>query len=146
VGHQLVGWTLTQFRSRPHGGGGPVRMPARQTARDHRSMSAVPDPLVIPASDPDTLDHAAVVALDGDGSIVGRATLSRLYGLRAEMRLELAPCATITLALVDALEREARKRRLVRLELDAAGLGEPVLAALRRWRPVADELRDSSST
>jgi hypothetical protein len=106
-------------------------------------MSAVPDSVVVRPSDPETLDHAAVAAVDGDGSIVGRATLSRLYGLRAEMMLELAPCATITLALVDALEREARKRRLVRLELDAVGLSQPVLAALRRWRPVANELRGS---
>jgi hypothetical protein len=45
--------------------------------------------------------------------------------------------------LVDALEREARKRRLVRLELDTVGLSEPVLAAVRRWRPAANELRGS---
>jgi hypothetical protein len=63
--------------------------------------------------------------------------------LRAEVRLELAPCATIALALVDALQREARRRRPVRLELDAVGVSEPVLATLHRWRSVADELRGS---
>lgn len=106
-------------------------------------MSAVPDPVVVRPSEPETLDHAAVVAVDGDGSIVGRATLSRLYGLRAEIRLELAPSATVTLALIDALEREARKRRLVRLELDTVDVSDSVIAALRRWRPVATELRAS---
>ena len=85
-------------------------------------MSAAPDPLLVRASDPETLDRAAVVAVDANGSIVGRATLARLYGLRAEIQLELAPSTTITLALIDALEREARRRRLVRLELDAAAL------------------------
>ena len=106
-------------------------------------MSAVPEPVVVRPSEPETVDHAAVVAVDGDGSIVGRATLTRLYGLRAEIRLELASSATITLALIDALEREARKRRLVRLELDAVPLSDSLVAAVRRWRPVADELRTS---
>jgi hypothetical protein len=106
-------------------------------------MSAVPDPVVVRASEPDTLDHATVVAVDREGSIVGRATLSRLYGLRAEVRIELAHTTTITLALIDALEREARKRRLVRLELDAAALSDSSVAALRRWRPLTDEIRAS---
>jgi hypothetical protein len=104
-------------------------------------MNAPPDPVVVRPSEPETLDHAAVVAVDGDGSIVGRATLSRMYGLRAEIQLELAPSTTVALVLVDALEREARKRRLVRLEVDTASLSESVVAALRRWRPVAAELR-----
>ena len=101
-------------------------------------MSALPDPVVVRPSGPETLDRAAVVAVDGDGSIVGRATLSRLYGPRAEIHLELAPTTTITLALIDALEREARTRRLVRLELDAGGRvtldgrGASPLAAGRR--------------
>jgi hypothetical protein len=117
---------------------------ARRTAtRDHRSMSTVPDPLVVRPSEPETLDHAAVVAVDGDGSIVGRAALSRLYGFRAEIQLELAPSTTIALALVDALEREARKRGLVRVELDAVPLSDSLVAAVRRWRPVADEIRAS---
>ena len=106
-------------------------------------MTTVPDPVVVRASEPETLDHAAVVAVDGDGSIVGRAALSRLYGFRAEIQLELAPSTTIALALVDALEREARKRGLVRLELDADPLPDSLVAAVRRWRPVADELRAS---
>jgi hypothetical protein len=104
-------------------------------------MSAVLDPVVVRPSEPETLDRAAVVAVDGGGSIVGRATLSRLYGLRAEIQLELARSATVALVLVDALEREAHNRRIVRLELDAAHLPEPVVAAIRRWRPVTDERR-----
>jgi hypothetical protein len=106
-------------------------------------MSAVPDPVVVRASEPDTLDDAAVVALDRDGATVGRATLSRLYGLRAEVRIDLAPTTTITLVLIDALEREARKRSIVRLELDAAALSDSTVAALRRWRPLTDEIRAS---
>jgi hypothetical protein len=104
-------------------------------------MSALSEPLAVRLSDPETLDRAAVVAVDGNGSIVGRGTLSRLYGLRAEIQLELAPSTTVALALVDALEREARKRRLVRLEVDASSLSESLVVALRRWRPVAAELR-----
>ena len=106
-------------------------------------MSAVLDPVVIRAAEPESLDHAAVVAVDANGSIVGRAALSRLYGLRAEIHLELAPTTTIALALVDALEREARTRGLVRLELDAVALSDSLVAAVRRWRPVADEIRSS---
>jgi hypothetical protein len=103
-------------------------------------MSAVPDPVVVHSSEPQTLDRAAVVAVEGNGSIVGRASLSRLYGTRAEIHLELAPTATVTLALIDALEREARKRGLERLELDAVVLSDSTVAALRRWRPIADEV------
>ena len=104
-------------------------------------MSVLSEPLSVRLADPETLDRAAVVAVDTNGTIVGRATLSRLYGLRAEIELDLAPSTTIALALVDALEREARKRRLSRLEVDASGLSESVVVALRRWRPVAAELR-----
>ena len=106
-------------------------------------MSGALDPVLVRSSEPETLDHAAVVALDGNGSIVGRASLSRLYGMRAEIDLELAPNTTITLALIDALEREARKRGLVRLELEAVVLSDSTVAALRRWRPIADEVRAS---
>ena len=106
-------------------------------------MSAVPDPVFVRASEPDTVDHATVVAVDRDGLIVGRATLSRLYGLRAEVRIEIAPSTTITLVLIDALEREARKRRIVGLELDAAALSDSTVAALRRWRPLTDAMRAS---
>jgi hypothetical protein len=112
-------------------------------ARHYRSMSAVPDPVAVRPSEPESIDDAAVVAVDRDDSIVGRATLSRLYGLRAEIRLELAPTTTVALALIAALEREARKRRLVRLELDAAALSDATVVALRRWRSVANELRAS---
>jgi hypothetical protein len=113
----------------------------RRRECEHRPMSALSEPLSVRLADPETLDRAAVVAVDTNGSIVGRATLSRLYGLRAEIELDLAPSTTIALALVDALEREARKRRLSRLEVDASGLSESVVVALRRWRPVAAELR-----
>ena len=106
-------------------------------------MSAAPDPVLVRSSEPETVDRAAVVAVDGDGSILGRASLSRLYGMRAEIHLELAPTTTITLVLIDALEREARKRRLERLELDAGALSPPTVEALRRWRQVADERRAS---
>ena len=115
---------------------------ARRTARrDHRRMTAVTNPVVVRPSEPETLDRAAVVAVDAGGSIVGRAALSRLYGLRAEIQLELAPSTPIALALVDALEREARKRGVVRVELDALALSDSLVAAVRRCRPVADELR-----
>jgi hypothetical protein len=106
-------------------------------------MIAPPDSVAVRASEPETLDHATVVALDGDDSVVGRATLSRLYGPRAEVRIELASTTTITLALIDALEREARKRGLERLELDVVALSDSTVAALRRWRPIADEVRAS---
>ena len=106
-------------------------------------MSAVPDPVLVRSSEPETLDRATIVALDANGSIVGRAALSRLYGMRAEIQLELAPTTTVALALIDALEREARKRGLVRLELDTVVLSDSTVAALRRWRPTAGEVRAS---
>ena len=81
--------------------------------------------------------------MDGNGSIVGRASLSRLYGMRAEIHLELAPSTSVTLALIDALEREARKRGLQRLELDAVLVSDSTVAALRRWRPIVGEVRAS---
>jgi hypothetical protein len=104
-------------------------------------MSAVPDPLTVRPSGPETIDRAEVVALDAIGAIVGRATLSRLYGSRGELAFEHAPTTTVALALVDAIEREARTRGLARLELDAAVASERVVAALRRWRDVSDERR-----
>ena len=106
-------------------------------------MSAVAHPVLVRSSEPETLDRAAVVALDGNGAIVGRASLSRLYGMRAEIHLELAPSTTVALALIDALEREARMRGLVRLELDPVAVSDSTVAALRRWRPVAHKLRAS---
>lgn len=106
-------------------------------------MSVVPEPVIVRPYEAESRDRTTVVAIDGDGSIVGRATLSCLYGPRAEVHLELAPSPTITLALIAALEREARKHRLARLELDATRLSEATVAALRRWRPVTNELRAS---
>jgi hypothetical protein len=106
-------------------------------------MSAVPDPVLVRSSEPESLDRATVVALDGSGSIVARASLSRLYGMRAEIHLELAPTTTVTLALIDALEREARTRGLARLELDSVVLSDSTVAALRRWRPIVGEIRAS---
>jgi hypothetical protein len=106
-------------------------------------MSAVAHPVLVRSSEPETLDRATVVALDGDGAIVGRASLSRLYGMRAEIHLELAPTPTVALALIDALEREARTRALVHVELDTVALSNPLLGAVRRRRPVADEIRGS---
>ena len=106
-------------------------------------MSALPDPVVVRPSRPETLDRAELVAVVGDGAIVGRATLSRLYGLRAELHLEFAPTTNITLALIDALEREARKRRLGRLELEADAVSQSTVAALRRRRTLAHEVRGS---
>lgn len=104
-------------------------------------MSAVPDPLTVRPSGPETVDRAEVVALDAVGAVVGRATLSRLYGSRGELDFEHAPTTTVALALVDAIEREARTRGLARLELDATAASERVVAALRRWRDVSDEPR-----
>ena len=99
----------------------------------------MPDPLTVRPSGPETVDRAEVVALDAVGAVVGRATLSRLYGSRGELAFEDAPSTTVALALVDAIEREARTRGLARLELDASTASERVVAALRRWRDVSDE-------
>src|SRR3954447_22922611 len=104
-------------------------------------MSCAPEPLTVRPSAPETVDRAEVVALDRSGAVVGRATLSRLYGSRGELALDLAPSTSVALALVDAIEREARTRGLARLELEATAASERVLAALRRWRPVSDERR-----
>jgi hypothetical protein len=99
--------------------------------------------LVRSSSEPETPERAAVVALDGDGAIVGRASLSRLYGMRAEIDLELAPTTTVALALIDAVERGARTRGLVHVELDTVALSDSLVGAVRRRRPVADEIRGS---
>lgn len=104
-------------------------------------MSAVPDPLTVRPSGPETIDRAEVVALDAIGAVVGRATLSRLYGSRGELAFEHLSTTTVALALVDAVEGEARTRGLARLEVDATAASERVVAALRRWRDVSDERR-----
>jgi hypothetical protein len=104
-------------------------------------MSAVADPIVVRSSEPQTLDRAAVVATDADGAIVGRATLSRLYGLSAEIQLELASSDAVEIALIDALEQVARERRLLRLELAARSASRTTATALRHGRYVRDERR-----
>jgi hypothetical protein len=104
-------------------------------------MSAVPDPLTVRPSGPETVDRAEVVALDAAGAVVGRATLSRLYGSRGELALALAPSTSVALALIGAIEREALTRGLGRLELEATAASERVVAALRGWRHVSDERR-----
>jgi hypothetical protein len=109
--------------------------------REDPNMTAVADPIVVQPSQPQTLDRAAVVATDADGSIVGRATLSRLYGLRAEIQLELASSDTVAIALIDALEQVARERRLLRLELAARSASRTTATALRHGRHVKDERR-----
>jgi hypothetical protein len=108
---------------------------------DHGDMSAVPDSLAVHPSGTETIDRAEVIALDRGGAVVGRATLWRLYGSRGELDLELAPTTAVALALVDAIENAASSRGLARLELDANGASERVIAALRRWRAVSDERR-----
>jgi hypothetical protein len=97
--------------------------------------------LTVHAAGPETLDRAEVVARDAVGTVVGRATLSRLYGARGELTFEDAPTASVALALVDAIEREAQLRGLARLELAVIAGSERVVAALRRWRDVTTEPR-----
>jgi hypothetical protein len=102
-------------------------------------MCAGPDPLVVRPCGPATVDRMSFVAVDGHGTIVGRGTLSRMYGSRGELQLELARTGTVALALVEAIERAARERGLGQLELNASQSGESVVAALRRGRPTRDE-------
>lgn len=104
-------------------------------------MAAVANQIAIRAAEPTTIDRAAVAAIDEGGCIVGRATLSRLYGLRAEIQLELASSDTVAIALIDALEQEARRRQLVRLELPAHSVSRAVAGALRQTRAVSDARR-----
>jgi hypothetical protein len=102
-------------------------------------MCVGPDPLQVRPSGPVTLDRMSVVAVDGRGAIVGRATLSRMYGSRGELQLELARTGSVTLALVEAIERAARERGLAWLELNASQTSERLVAALRHARPTRDE-------
>ena len=101
----------------------------------------MPDPLTVRPAGTETVDRSDVIARDGAGAVVGRATLSRLYGSRGELELELAPTTTVALALVDAIEQSARSRGLARLEIDANEAAELVVAVLRRWRVVSEERR-----
>jgi hypothetical protein len=102
-------------------------------------MSAGPDPLLVRPSAPGTLDHTSFVAVDAIGTIVGRATLSRMYGARGELELELAPNGTVALALIEAVERAACERGLAQLELNASQTSDSLLAAVRHARPTRDE-------
>jgi hypothetical protein len=104
-------------------------------------MSAVADRILVRLTEPQTLDRAAASAVDGGGSVVGRATLSRLYGLRAEIELDLATSDAVAIALIDALEREARRRRLVRLELASRSVSRSVATAVRHSRHASEERR-----
>ena len=117
----------------------PPRCPSGGAGRPSRAMSAGPDPLVVRPAGPATLDRAAFVAVDGCGTIVGRATLSRMYGSRGELQLELARTGTVALALVEAIERAARERGLAQLELNASETGDSLVEALRHARPAREE-------
>lgn len=108
-----------------------------------RRSCAPADPVLVRPAEPTTRDRASVVALGADGAIVGRATLSRLYGARGEVQLELAPTSAIALALIDKLEGSARGRGLARVELDPKHLSDDVIAALRRSRPTCDDHRSA---
>ncbi len=104
-------------------------------------MLPPPDPVLVRPTGPATLDSASLIAFDAIGTIVGRATLSRMYGARGELQLELARTGTVALALIDAVERAARDRGLVNLELNASKTADRLVAALRRARPTRDEQR-----
>jgi hypothetical protein len=106
-----------------------------------RLVSTPPDAVVVRASEPGTVDRASVVALGANGAVVGRATLLRLYGARGELALELAPSTVVALALIDAIEADARVRGLAQLELDAGQLPLAVVQALRRSRSIREEYR-----
>ena len=108
---------------------------------DHPDMSAAADSLTVRVFGPETVDETEVVAVDTAGNVVGRASLSRLYGLRAALTFDVAPDTTVALVLADALEREARLRGVRRLELDASAASGRVVCALRRWRDVRTEPR-----
>ena len=109
-----------------------------------RITSPVPDPVLVRAAEPSTVDNASVVALSADGTIVGRATMSRLYGARAELQLELAPTTAIALALIDTLEGSARARGLAQLEIDPGGVPTGAIEALRRSRTTHEALRGTN--
>ena len=97
-------------------------------------MSPPPDPVLVRAAEPTTVDRTSVVALGADGAIIGRATMSRLYGARGALALELAPTTAIALALIDTLEGSARARGLAELELDPRHVPTGAIEALRRSR------------
>jgi hypothetical protein len=104
-------------------------------------VRAAADVLRLRHADAATVDRARVLALDGDDVVVGRATVSRLYGARGEIRLELATSDEVARCLLDAVEYLAVERGIQRLELDARAVSAPLLAALRASRPIRDEQR-----
>jgi hypothetical protein len=106
-----------------------------------RTPRPPPDPVLVRAAEPTTVDCASVVALGADGAIVGRATMARLYGARGAVQLELAPTTAIALALIDALEGSARARGLAQLELDPGHVPTGAIEALRRSRPTHERAR-----
>jgi hypothetical protein len=108
-------------------------------------MSGPPYPAAVRLSASATTDDACVIALDREGATVGRAQLSRLYGCRGEVHLELAPTDEIALALVAALEANAAAHGLAQLELEPGGVPADVVAALRRARRAHDEVRGTGS-
>lgn len=86
----------------------------------------------------DSVDSASVVAMSPDGTVLGEATVSRLYGARGELILELSPrerlklptADEVALALVEAIERAAVARGLMRLELDARTIDHTAVIVL----------------
>lgn len=107
-------------------------------------MSGPPAAAAVRASASATPGDACIVALDREGAIVGRARLSRLYGRRGEVHLDLAPTDEIAIALVSALEANASAHGLAQLELEQGGVPTDVVVALRRARRAHDELRGST--
>jgi len=105
------------------------------TPTRERTMSPPPDPVRVRTAEPTTVDCAAVIALGADGAIVGRGTMSRLYGARGSLQLDLAPTTPIALALIDSLEGSARARGLAQLEIDPRHAPTGAIEALRRSRP-----------
>jgi hypothetical protein len=106
-----------------------------------RTTKPAPDPVRVRAAEPTTVDCAAVIALGADGTIVGRATMSRLYGARGSLQLDLAPTIPIALALIDSLEGSARARGLAQLEIDTRHAPNGAIEALRRSRQTHERRR-----
>jgi hypothetical protein len=104
-------------------------------------LSATADVLRLRPGDAANVDWASVIAVDGDDVVVGRATLSRLYGARGEIGLELVPGPAVALRLIESVEHLALERGMQRVELDGSTVSAPLLAAVRASRPTRDEQR-----
>ena len=85
-------------------------------------------------------DGAVAVALAGD-DVVGRATLTRLYGARAELVLDSPGGDGVNERLLEALEGAAGEHNLRRLELDVGTAPPDFVAAVRRTRLTREEHR-----